>query len=156
MAGVGVQRLGLVFSAATLISAGLFVLYTRSGAIIPNPSLVAGTLLAVMAGLVLWFAWPVRRYLAGHASAPLDPLRAARAAVLAQAAALTGATAAGWYLGQVLVTLTGWELLVNHDRAWRLGVMVLLALALAVAGLVAQSWCRIQPPTDDPETPATA
>ena len=75
----------------------------RAGA---EPSLLSGVLLVVMGGLVLWLARPVRRYLQGRATTSLDPLRAARTVVLAQAAALTGSAAAGWYLGQLVVVLT--------------------------------------------------
>lgn len=151
MAGRGVpgSRLGVVFVVVTAISAGLFLLYTRTGALIPAPSAIAAVLLAVMAGLILWFAWPVRKYLAGSMAKPLDALRAARAAVLAQAGALTGAAAAGWYAGQFIVLLTGWDLVVNQRRAWLTLPMVLVALGLAAAGLVAQSWCRIDPPAED-------
>ena len=122
MAGRGVpgSRLGVVFVVVTAISAGL-----------------------------LWFAWAVRKYLAGSMAKPLDALRAARAAVLAQAGALTGAAAAGWYAGQFIVLLTGWDLVVNQRRAWLTLPMVLVALGLAAAGLVAQSWCRIDPPAED-------
>ena len=46
--------------------------------------------------------WPGRCVATSRAAATtsLDPLRAARTVVLAQAAALTGSAAAGWYLGQ--------------------------------------------------------
>ena len=102
-----------------------------------------------MGGLVLWLARPVRRYLQGRATTSLDPLRAARTVVLAQAAALTGSAAAGWYAGQLVVVLTDLSLDANRGRLLPLGALVVAGVALAAAGLVAQRWCRIDPPAED-------
>ena len=99
---------------------------TRSGDLVPRPPVLAGVLLVVMAGLVLWLARPVRRYLQGRATTSLDPLRAARTVVLAQAAALTGSAAAGWYAGQLVVVLTDLSLVANRSR--------ILPLALLLGG----------------------
>ena len=52
-----------------------------------------------MAVLVIAAGLPVRRFLRGEAPS-LNPVRAARTLVLAQAAALTGAGASGWYAAQ--------------------------------------------------------
>ena len=79
----------------------------------------------------------------------LDPLRAARVVVLAQSATLTGAAAVGWYAGQLAVVAGGLSLVVNQDRVWRLAVLVGTAVVLALAGLVAQHWCRVDPRDDD-------
>ena len=82
----------------------------------------------------------------GEAKGTLDPLRAARVVVLAQAAALTGAAAAGWYLSQIVVVATDLSLVANRGRLLPLSALVVAALALAGAGVVAQRWCRIDPP----------
>ena len=110
--------------------------------------MLAGILLVVMGGLVLWMARPVRRYLQGQATGPLDPLRAARIVVLAQAAALTGSLATGWYLGQ-LVVVTDLSLVANQMRLLPLLALAATGLALAAAGLVAQRWCRVDPRDED-------
>ena len=81
-----------------------------------SPRCCRGALLVVMGGLVLWLARPVRRYLQGRATTSLDPLRAARTVVLAQAAALTGSAAAGWYPGQLVVVVTDLSLEANKAR----------------------------------------
>ena len=52
----------------------------------------------------------------GPATTSLDPLRAARTVVLAQAAALTGSAAAGWYAGQLVVVSTDLSLVANRSR----------------------------------------
>jgi uncharacterized membrane protein len=143
---IRVQTLALVAAVTGILGFGVFSTLTRSGSLVPRPSLLAGVLLVAMGGLVLGMARPVRRYLAGQAKGRLDPLRAARVVVLAQAAALTGAAAAGWYLSQIVVVATDLALVANRGRLLPLAALVVAALALAAAGVVAQRWCRIDPP----------
>lgn len=150
---IRVTTLLLVAAVTGIVSFGVFMLVTRDGSLVPRPALLSGVLLVVMGGLVLWLARPVRRYLQGRATKPLDPMWAARTVVLAQAAALTGAAAAGWYLGQVGVVLTDLSLDANRGRLLPLGALVVAAVALAAAGLVAQRWCRVTPHDDDEDTP---
>ena len=146
---IRVQTLAIVAAAAGLVSFGLFAMLTRSGDLVPRPPVLAGVLLVVMAALVLWLARPVRRYLQGRATTSLDPLRAARTVVLAQAAALTGSAAAGWYAGQLVVVLTDLSLVANRSRILPLALLMGAGLALATAGLVAQRWCRVDPRDED-------
>ncbi len=149
--GVRLQALALVAVLAGALGFLVGVVVTRDGSLLPRTPAVAGILLIVMAGIVLWLARPVRRYLQGRSTVPLDPLHAARTVVLAQAAALTGAAAAGWFAGQLLVLLRDLSLVANQERVLPLVLMLLGALALAVAGMVAQHWCRIEPPEEDRE-----
>ena len=146
---IRVQTLVLVAAAAGLVSFGVFVMITRSGELVPRPPLLAGVLLVVMAGLVLWLARPVRRYLQGRATTPLDPVQAARTVVLAQAAALTGSAATGWYAGQLAVVLTDLSLVANRSRILPLSLLLVAGVVLATAGLVAQRWCRVDPRDED-------
>jgi Protein of unknown function (DUF3180) len=146
---IRVQTLVLVAAVTGIIGFAVFTMITRSGQLVPRPSLLSGVLLVAMGGLVLWLARPVRRYLQGRATTTLDPLRAARTVVLAQAAALTGSAAAGWYAGQAAVVLTDLTLAANQSRLLPLGALVVAGVALAAAGLVAQRWCRVDPPDED-------
>jgi len=146
---IRVQTLALVAAATGLLSFGVFAMLTRGGELVPRPPVLAGVLLVVMGGLVLWLARPVRRYLLGRATTSLDPLRAARTVVLAQAAALTGSAAAGWYAGQLVVVLTDLSLVANRSRILPLALLVGAGLVLATAGLVAQRWCRVDPRDED-------
>lgn len=148
---IRVKTLLLVAAATGIAGYAVFATITRNGSLVPRPALLSGVLLVVMGGLVLWLARPVHRYLQGRATTTLDPLRAARTVVLAQAAALTGSAAAGWYLGQLAVVLTDLSLDANQGRLLPLGALVVSAVALAAAGLVAQRWCRVEPPEDDTE-----
>jgi hypothetical protein len=154
--GVRVPVLVLV---GALTAAGGYLIglgITRDGSLLPRPPWIAGVLLVVMAGLVIWLARPVRRYLEGQATVPLDPIVAARTVVLAQAAALTGAAAAGWFVGQLGVVLGDLSLVANQERVLPLVLLLLASLTLAVAGMVAQQWCRIEPPDEPPEGQAAS
>ena len=146
---IRVQTLVLVAAGAGIVSFAVFVLITRDGSLSPRPPTLAGVLLLVMGGLVLWLARPVRRYLQGRATTPLDPVRAARTVVLAQAAALTGSAAAGWYAGQLAVVASDLSLDANRSRLVPLVLLVVAGVALAAAGLVAQHWCRVEPRDED-------
>ena len=146
---IRIQTLLLVAAGTGIIGFIVFTVITRTGELVPRPSLLSGVLLVAMGGLVLWLARPVRRYLQGRATTSLDPLRAARTVVLAQAAALTGSAAAGWYFGQLVVVITDLSLDANKGRLLPLGALVVAGVALAAAGLVAQRWCRVAPPDED-------
>lgn len=146
---IRLQTIALVAAIAGVVSFGIFALLSRNGSLVPRPPILAGILVVVMGGLILWLARPVRHYLQGRARSSLDPLRAARTVVLAQAGALTGAAVAGWYAGQLVVVLTGLELVANQARILPLTLTIAAALGLAAAGLVAQRWCRIEPPDDE-------
>ncbi|MBR7743338.1 DUF3180 domain-containing protein [Phycicoccus sp. BSK3Z-2] len=148
----GVTVRGLLVVVGVLLVLGFLVatVITRGGSLLPVPPWPADLLLVVMGGLVLWVARPVRRHLASGRRTAVDGLRAARTVVLAQASALTGAAAAGWYLGHLLQLLTDLDLVANRDRLLPFGAAVLASALLAVAGMVAQSWCRIDEDEDDP------
>ncbi len=122
----------------------------RGGEPLPMPW-AAGVGTLALAVAVMAAGLPVRRWVAGRREQPLDPLVAARTVVLAKAAAYTGATLAGWYSAQALVTLPD----LVGARLTRLLVAAgaaLTAVALAAAGLVVQRWCRV-PPDDGDERP---
>jgi len=147
--GVRARVALLVAVVVGLASWLLWMLVSGQGSLVPRPSWLAAVLLVAMAAFVVGFAWPVRAYLAGSSTRRLDPLRAARVVVLAQAATLTGAAATGWYAGQLAVVASDLSLVANEDRLWRLAILVGAALALCIAGLLAQRWCRVDPRDDD-------
>ena len=105
----------------------------------------------ILAGVVLVAGLEVRRWVAGRRQQPLDPLVAARVAVLAKAGAYAGGGLLGWYVAQAVVVLPD----LVGDRRTRFLVALLSALtavALAASGLLAQRWCRRPPDeTEDAE-----
>lgn len=118
------------------------------------PPLPWASVLAVAAllGVVLAAGWPVRRWLHGRRDRPIDPLVAARTAVLARAAAYGGGVLTGWYLSQAVLVLPD---LVGERRERFITALVAgaVAIGLSAAGFVVQHWCRIPPEDDDPADP---
>lgn len=105
----------------------------------------------VIAAVVLSMGWAVRQYQRGRRPL-LDPVRAARTAVLAKAACYTGALLTGWYGGQALSLLTDADVPGNTERAGAAGLAAVGAVALAVVGLVVEHWCRVDPPDGEEPT----
>jgi len=132
--------LGLVSTALTYLA---FRILTGQGATLPRASWGAFIVLVFMAGGVFFAGLPVRRFLRGRATKPLNPIRAMRTLVLAQASALTGALVTGWYAGQVLVLLPDADVPSQRALAFRLAVMAVGGVLMVVAGLVVQSMCRV-------------
>lgn len=147
-------RIGGVLLTFVVVTAvgwiGLDTWTGRGGRPLPLPwTAVAGT--AALACVVIAAGQPVRRWVRGvderGTARRLDPLVATRTVVLAKAAAYGGAGLAGWYLAQALDLLPD----VVGERRTRLlvaGLAVVAAVAVAVAGLLVQRWCRV-PPDDD-------
>lgn len=102
----------------------------------------------VIAGVVLSMGWAVRQFLRGRRP-DLDPIRAARTAVLAKASCYTGALLAGWYGGQALALVTDLAVPGNGGRAAAAGVAAAGAVVLAVVGLVVERFCRVPPPDEN-------
>jgi len=111
-------------------------------------SAVVGTVALVV--VVIAAGLPVRRWVNGRRDRPIDPLVAARTAVLAKASAYGGAALVGWYLSQGLLLLP--DLVgARRERFTVALVAAVAAVGVSVAGFVVQHWCRIPP--DDDETP---
>ncbi|HQY98236.1 MAG TPA: DUF3180 domain-containing protein [Phycicoccus sp.] len=146
--GLTVARVASVALVVGGLSAIGWTLWQRSGHLIPAPPILGAVLFGLLVVFVLVLAWPVRSHLQGSAKRSLDPLRAARALVFAQAAALTGATLTGWYAAQLALVVAERDLTVYREATWRFVVLTVGAMLLGGAGLLAQSWCRVDPPDD--------
>ena len=102
--------------------------------------------LLLVACLVYSAAVPVRRMTNGVPQArPVDPLRAARTAVLGKATAYAGSVILGWYLAQVLLLSPDLDIPSRRAQALRAAVTALAALAVCVAGVLAERMCRVPP-----------
>ncbi|MBD5829720.1 hypothetical protein AWH69_05725 [Janibacter melonis] len=126
----------------TVVSWLLSRWWVASGERVVQTPWLAAALLVVMALALLVVAWPMRRY--RREGTAVAPLRAARILGLAQAGALTGAVVCGLYLGHALVLLPDLGFGSHAELALRLGAAALAGALVAVAGHVAQGWCRIR------------
>jgi hypothetical protein len=113
------------------------------------PPVTRSVTLAVLGGIVVALAWPIRRAVKGTAPLRIDLFRAARTAVLAKACALAGALLAGFPLGLLLYMLTRTVLGSASGLVLTASAVVGGAVLLA-GGLVAEWMCTI-PPADGDE-----
>jgi hypothetical protein len=145
-----IRTLVVVGAVATLLSLLLQRALRSSGWDMPPVPWTAAIGLALVACLVYSAALPVRRMIRGGPGArPVDPLRAARAAVLGKATAYAGAVVFGWYLAQVLLRASDLDVAARQAQALRAAITALAALAACTAGLLAERMCRVPP--DDSE-----
>jgi hypothetical protein len=122
--------------------AGLQGWSVRGRELPPLPWSVPLVMVALAVG-VLAAGWPVRRWQRGDLGRRLDPLRAARVAVLAKAAQWCGALLSGWYAAQLLVVLPTLDVDPRRGLAVRAGAALLAAVAVWVVGWLVERWCRI-------------
>jgi hypothetical protein len=147
-----IAALAALAAISTVLSLLLQRMLRASGWTMPPVPWTAAVGLLLVACLVYSAALPVRRMLSGGVNArPVEPLRAARTAVLAKATAYAGAVVTGWYLAQVLLLVPDLEIDTRQAQAVRAGVTALAALAACVAGLLAERMCRLPP--EDPDKP---
>jgi len=143
-----VLLLGLVDTAFAYL--GLRIWISHGGAL-PQISWGGLIVLVFMACGVFFAGLPVRRFLRGRANKTLNPIRAMRTLVLAQAAALTGALVTGWYVAQALVLLPDFDVASRRAVAIRLGALAAGGVLMAIAGLVVQAMCRVDGDHRDPD-----
>lgn len=141
--GIRPRHLVTVTVAVALLSAVIWHFYTRTGRMLHGPVWLTAAVVLVLAALVLWGGWQVRRFQAGRPDKDFTPLRAARALRLAQAGALTGSVVAGWFLGHLAILLPDRDLTPYGRQIVPLLILIGSAALLCVAGLVAQRWCRL-------------
>ena len=117
-------------------------LWIRNGGVpflVHDLSFVAPLVLAVV---ILWLAWGVRRFQQGKRN--VNALTAARIAILAQGGSRAGAVLTG----------AGAALLLAYQRAETLPILAIglatgAAVVLVVASLVAEKWCSVDRPEPD-------
>ncbi|GCE76580.1 DUF3180 domain-containing protein [Cellulomonas biazotea] len=137
---------GITALVAALTWAVLDALMDR-GAPPPQVPWLVAAVEVVIAGVVVAMGWAVRQFLQGKRPG-LNPIRAARTAVLAKASCYTGALLAGWYGGQALALVADQGVPGNTGRAAAAAVAAGGAVVLAVVGLVVERFCRVPPPDE--------
>lgn len=150
----------LLFGLAVLGGAAgwlLQVALASTGTAVLIPPIGTSTVLLVIAIAVLLVALPVRRSVRAKGDAArrrlVDPFYAMRALMLAKASSILGAFTLGMGLSLVgyAFSRTGD---VETPAFWPSVLLAVGALAMLVAGLIAESWCRIPP--EDPARPDRA
>lgn len=150
----------LLVGALAVFAGGLMMLFADYTDLAFAPILPAVFCLAclVFAGVLLWLGLQVARFQDRKKRARakgMNPLLAARVAVLAQATAITGVALAGWHLPFVVSYLS--LLLVRGATAslWVAVADLAGGLILLLAGLWVESMCKI-PPADSSEQDGAA
>jgi hypothetical protein len=133
-----------------VLAALLTMRLERSGPGMPRVAWPVVVVELLIAAVVFTMGWAVRQFLRGKRPS-LDPIRAARTAVLAKAACYTGALLTGWYGGQLAAYLADTALPGNAGRAGSAAVAAGGAVVLAVVGLVVEWFCRLPPQDDEKE-----
>jgi len=147
--GVSVRLVLLVgLSVAAFAYLGLRV-WSGQGHVLPQTSWGGVVVLVFMAVGVFFAGLPVRRFLRGQSDKSLNPMRAMRTLVLAQAAALTGALVTGWYLAHVAVLLPDFDAPSAPVKLARLAALAGGAVLMVIAGLLVQAMCRVEKRSDD-------
>jgi len=143
--GVTTRLLLLLGACVTVLGYLMLQIWTGRGGATPPASWGSLLVLVASSGGVILAGLPVRRFLRGRASKPLNPLRAMRTAVLAQASAMAGAVVAGWYLAQLLAQLPDFDVASRRALVWKLAALATGGVLMAISGCVAQSMCRLDP-----------
>jgi hypothetical protein len=141
--GVTIRLLLVLGIVVTGFSYLVLRIWTDQGGTLPPTSWGGLVVLVFMACGVFSAGLPVRRFLRGQARKPLNPIRAMRTVVLAQASALTGAAVIGWYVAQILVLLPILDVASRRSMALRLAALAAGGILMVVAGLVVQAMCRV-------------
>ena len=141
------QTLVVLAVVVGVLAALLTTWVDRQGPGMPHVPWLVVVVEVLIAGVVFSMGWAVRQFLRGKRPG-LDPIRAARTAVLAKAACYTGALLTGWYGGQVAAHLLDTAIPGNAARAGSAAIAAGGAVLLAVVGLVVEWFCRV-PPQDD-------
>lgn len=118
---------------------------------LPFPGWPGIALLVTLGCVLIAAGLPIRRWQAGRRDRRLDPIVAFRTLMLARAGALSGGVVAGWYLAHALVLAPdAASASVLRGIGWCLGYVASGVFLIAV-GMLLQSWCRVDPPQDDPD-----
>jgi hypothetical protein len=117
-----------------------------------TPPVSLALVLGLIGVIVVVLAVPIRRSVKGTRTR-VDPFYALRVVVLAKASALTGGLIVGVGVGFVVYLLSR-TVPALGSIGYSIG-MTMGAVVLLIAGLVAESMCRVPPPGDD-ENDSTA
>jgi hypothetical protein len=151
--GLTPTRYGVLLTVALVSGAltwGVLRVVDRQNPFVPNLPWTAPLALLLLALGVGISALGLRRRLRGDPGLrPVDPIVAARMAVLSKASSHAGAVLAGLYAGVALFILPEVEGDLRRDRLLVALLNVLGAVAVVAAGLFLEHVCRVEPPKDE-------
>ncbi|MBB5633318.1 putative membrane protein YeaQ/YmgE (transglycosylase-associated protein family) [Cryobacterium mesophilum] len=136
--------LGVVGAAGGAI---LELLLATNGPPIVSLPITLGIALAVIGGIVVTLAVPIRRMTRATSAPRVDPFYATRIVMLAKACALTGALIAGVGAGVLAYLLT--RTVIEVGSVAQAITTIVGAGVLLAGGLLAEHMCRIPPGDDD-------
>jgi hypothetical protein len=144
---------GVAVVAAVVGWAGVALLVDL-GESMPRVPVSAPLVLLLFAAILLATALSIRSRLAAVRerlpdARPLNPLMAARAAVLAKASSPVGALVAGLYAGYAAYLLPEAEISARRQVVLLCGFAVLAGAAVVAAALFLESVCRLPPPDEE-------
>jgi hypothetical protein len=116
----------------------------------PMPWTLPVVLLALALGVVVAGAGLRRRLRGAPGAKPVDPLAAARMAVLSKACSHGGSLLLGVYGGLAAYLLLEYDSDARRGDALLAALSALTSAAVVAAGLVLERICRVQPPDDEP------
>lgn len=142
-----------------LAGMGLASYGEQSGlSLIGTPWVVAG-LLAILGLIVLILALQVHKYAntdpKKRPHSFINPTIAVNTLVLSKALGLAGATLAGWYAGQILMSVSHFEAPFYHDAIIECAVTAVICIADMIIGIIGEWLCQL-PPNEGPENPKMA
>ncbi|OMH25442.1 hypothetical protein BKD30_05975 [Tersicoccus phoenicis] len=145
MIGLRVRPLLVVAVVAAMIGWLVDVLVTRAGG--PTPVLPLSSLFTVLllVAITLGLGLHVLRWRQGKSRRMINPLLAARALVLAQATAYTGAVLGGWHVGVVIEQLGLLALRSDQSLLWFAVAQVAGGAVMVGTGVLVEYFCRIPP-----------
>jgi hypothetical protein len=143
---------GLAVVAAVVGWSGARVLESY-GVPLPRVPASAPLVLVLLGAILLAFALSLRSRLRAQRerrsdARPVDPLAAARAAMLAKATSLVGAFVVGIYVGYGAFLLGQLEIAPRRSLAIAAGLTALAAVALVASSVFLERVCRLPPPPD--------
>lgn len=140
--------LGIWAIIGALLAPVVNVLLESQGFSLPGLPWFAILGMLVLAAVLFVLGYPIKKWNDGDRTREIDPLQAARVAVMAKASALTGSGLAGWYLGNAayyFLSAPG----IRNDLAAGMLVAMVAAAALMIVGLIVEGFCTL-PPQDPP------
>lgn len=130
------------------------LLIAAGQAAIAPPWTWAGVL-AVLGGVMVSLAWPIRRRIVEpQRHALIDPFYATRVLLLAKASAIAGGIFAGGAAGLAIVVFS--RAPAPGGSLWLTVAAVLGAIVLTVGGLIAERWCTLPPDSTEDDSGDTA